>query len=231
VIRLNLFFYIFKDRVGIFVNENTKQRANIMSIWRVKECCSLGDMATPNSNQMAGFVAVEMKEKTLARPIKFELVWSNEGGKGEKFAVWEPICPEGYIALGHVTTTTTAKYKSPPSVSDSSIRCVNVDIVEEGKFTSIWEDKHLDSTMKGSVWVAEASSSAGKGVNAMRAVNGYNSPSNPYVLKSSQVEIRTGKLIDKIVIRDLVYEFNKTKSLGKEPTETIYGTTYVNNCG
>ena len=198
-----------------------------MGIWRVKECCSLGDMASPNYNQMVGFVAVEMKEKTLAKPTIFNLAWSNKGGKGSKVAIWNPVCPMGFIALGQMAT---ASY-DPPLVDNSIFRCVNTTIINSGKWTAVWNDAGTGSAMNGAVWLAEASSAASKGVSALTAVNWYNTaPGNAYVLKSANVSIRTGKLIDKVEVRDLVYDFNKKKTLAKEPIP-LTAVQYANNCG
>ena len=206
-----------------------------MSIWRVKECCSLGDMAAPNYNQMVGFVAVEMKEKILAKPTGFKLAWSNSGAintkliKVYKVAIWNIVCPAGYTAIGQMATTS---YDVPLLADNPTIRCVDKTIVTPGKWTELWNDAGTGSKMDGAVWLAESSSVASKGVSAFKAVDWYNT--NPgsiaYVLKSANVSIRTGKLIDKVEIRDVVYDFNKKKSLGTEP-KSLMSTLYVNNCG
>jgi len=184
-------------------------------------------MAAPNYNQMVGFVAVEMIEKTLAKPMGFNLAWSNKGGKGNKIAIWNPTCPSGYVAIGQMAT---ASYDSP-SVETSTIRCVNATIINYGKWTAIWNNAGTGSTMNGAIWMAEASSAASKGVSAMTAVNWYNTvPGDAYVLKSANVSIRTGKLIDKVEIGKLVYDFNKKKVLAKKPI-TLTSVQYANNCG
>ena len=184
-------------------------------------------MAAPYYNQIVGFIAKEVKPKTLAKPTGFEKVMSNSGGKGKKIAIWRPVCPTGYVRLGHMVTPSY----DMPTLDNSTIRCVNASIVDKGKWTSIWNDKKTGSKLGGTFWIAEATSLATTDVSAMTAVGWYDTPpvGDAYVLKSANILIRQSKPIRKVQVGNIFYDVSQKKVISSTPTDVI-SDTQVENC-
>jgi hypothetical protein len=78
------------------------------SCWRPKGPAgtySLGDMPQSNYKRPHGLVARELEEGALTPPRYYRQRWNDRGsGANWDGAFWEPICPNGYVALGHVCT-------------------------------------------------------------------------------------------------------------------------------
>lgn len=83
---------------------------------------ALGTVARASKRDDGNFAALCVKPTDpnrtdlLAHPTGYERIWKSEGtGGDEKGACWRPIAPEGYVALGHVFTTS---HKTAPALSD-----------------------------------------------------------------------------------------------------------------
>ncbi|TKK33594.1 hypothetical protein PspCFBP13528_07800 [Pseudomonas sp. CFBP13528] len=89
-----------------------------------------------------------VKGKALSPPDEYELVWNDIGSKAyEDGAVWRPVAPEGYLALGFVTTR---GYQKP---SRNAIRCVRADLVIASYISDlIWNDRGSNAAMSFSAW-------------------------------------------------------------------------------
>ncbi|MGB8920057.1 MAG: Vps62-related protein [Pseudomonas sp.] len=88
------------------------------------------------------------KGKALSRPDDFELIWKDSGSGSKKDgAIWRPIPPEGYVALGCVCSNDHDK----PSLN--AVRCVRADLVTASKVNElIWSDKGSGAKQSVSVW-------------------------------------------------------------------------------
>ncbi|MBP5946148.1 MULTISPECIES: Vps62-related protein [unclassified Pseudomonas] len=120
----------------------------------------LGDIALHNRNNPNGLLITavvregespgEGKSKTnaLTRPTDFEQIWRDTGsGSVMRLAMWRPIPPEGYVALGTVCTSDHDK----PSLN--SVRCVREDLVVGANIgNQIWNDKSSGAKNNFSAW-------------------------------------------------------------------------------
>ena len=86
----------------------------------------------------------------LRRPEDFELIWKDSGSGSKKDgAVWRPIAPQGYVAMGAVCSNDHEK----PSLN--AVRCVRADLViasDVGEL--IWNDRGSGArqSFSASVW-------------------------------------------------------------------------------
>jgi hypothetical protein len=119
---------------------------NNVSIWRAKQFTYQGSVFYPlgdvlmgpsrsgernSSNKHVGAITYPHPQRGPVRqtiiatgdvkgPINYELLWSNQAN-GNKFWVWRPIAPAGYMALGDVITTSA----DPPLTGNQApIRCI-----------------------------------------------------------------------------------------------------------
>ncbi|KAJ9558459.1 hypothetical protein OSB04_013073 [Centaurea solstitialis] len=91
----------------------------------------LGCYSQPNDRPLFGWILAGKdgaKERSLAMPTDYSLIWSSEfyklkqdGGNGY---IWLPIPPEGYKAVGYVVTN------SPEKPSVYKVRCVRSDFTD-----------------------------------------------------------------------------------------------------
>jgi len=73
-------------------------------------------------------------------------------------AIWKPIAPKGYHALGFVAT---ADYNKPdPETDEIPLRCVSTENLVEGKILGhkgsagmLWRDRRTQAKIDGSVWL------------------------------------------------------------------------------
>lgn len=86
----------------------------------------------------------------LQRPDDFELIWKDTGSKSKRDgAIWRPIPPQGYVAMGSVCSNDHEK----PSLN--AVRCVRADLViasDVGEL--IWNDRGSGAKQNVSVWSA-----------------------------------------------------------------------------
>lgn len=210
--------------VKLVWNEKGTGADRQLSFWRPKtECCSLGDVAINNHYPSPAFYAKDIKNDSLAKPTNFERIYWNKNGKGGQVSIWRPVCPRGFVAIGHIANPNYNK----PSVED--IRCVNSTLVTIGKWTHLWDSK-ATATDECRVYRADASNDSAVGLSVIGAVNSYGPMHTPaYVLKREKVKFNWGKRVSKIEITNIVYDFANKKTLSAQPTP-ISARTSVNNC-
>lgn len=82
----------------------------------------------------------------VARPVDYQLIWSDrkDGNSLNKnckhVALWKPIPPENYVAMGVVATLDYKNPKDDPTCT--KLRCVKKDQVARGGFSQpIWNDQ------------------------------------------------------------------------------------------
>ena len=84
----------------------------------------------------------------LARPLGYTWVWNDKGSGGDHdIQVWEPIAPEGYTALGNVTTM---NYGGAPSTDE--IRCIHNSYLIDGSLQWLWDDSGSGSDYDFMAW-------------------------------------------------------------------------------
>ncbi len=106
-----------------------------VSIWRPARPSayySLGDVAWASHGQPT-FSTLIVKawsdEAALAGPTDFHLVWKDTGsGARWDVSFWQPVCPPGYRALGHLAV----RSHSRPALPNDDIRCLKDKYTEKG---------------------------------------------------------------------------------------------------
>ena len=90
------------------------------------------------------------KGKALRRPEDYELIWKDSGsGAKRNGAIWRPVPPAGYVALGSVCSDGHEK----PSLN--AVRCVRMDLVSaSGLAEPVWNDKGSGARQSISTWSA-----------------------------------------------------------------------------
>lgn len=145
---------------------NTKgSRANLASFWRPTPAPDLlpgyfplGDLAVSGDVNINGKRVMAVvcegdpqsgdtsKGKALSRPDDFEQVW-RYSGSGADGAIWRPIPPDGYVALGLVCSNDHEK----PSLN--AVRCVRADLVIASSVGDlIWNDRGSGARQDFSTW-------------------------------------------------------------------------------
>jgi len=134
------------DLYDEIVNDSGSMAFNKVSVWRAKQFTYQGVVFYPlgdvlmgpsregdsnGSKKHIGAIRYPHPQKGPERetiivsgdvkgPIQYELLWSNQKN-GNKFWVWRPIAPAGYMALGDIITTSA----DPPLTGNQSpIRCI-----------------------------------------------------------------------------------------------------------
>lgn len=144
----------------------------------------LGDYAQPNYNAPTGTAYIvkalndDPTSPMLIAPSSFSLVWEHKDGSGDtQMTLWQPIAPDGYIAMGCVGYL---RDKGTPTAADfPTYRCVRLDLVEDTAVGGeIWNDHGTKSAYDGSIWAID------KLPNAFIAVQSYNAPTYAHKLKA-----------------------------------------------
>jgi len=75
-------------------------------------------------------------------PVNYILIWTNKGERGNNFWIWRPIAPAGYIALGHIFTSSELM---PLTGENAPIRCVPKEITEKlpSPQTILWSSQGI----------------------------------------------------------------------------------------
>ncbi|SFI36611.1 MULTISPECIES: Vps62-related protein [unclassified Pseudomonas] len=116
---------------------------------------SLGDVAHPshdNLNHRKTVVVVSEANKTngtaLRQPKDFIEVWNSRGtGANADISIWQPVPPDGYVALG---TVCGVGYQRP---SLNTVRCVRADLAVPAYVADqIWNDKGSRGQIDFSAW-------------------------------------------------------------------------------
>lgn len=128
----------------------------------------------------------DSKGPALRPPMDFENVWKDTGsGAKADCSIWQPIPPEGYVALGQVCSNGRDK----PLLN--SIRCVRADLVVSSPISDlIWNDKGSGAKHSFSAWgIYPPDASAGEiyfAPGTFVGVSTYNKPvthSTAYALR------------------------------------------------
>ena len=88
------------------------------------------------------------KGNALMPPIEFEKVWDDKGSSAHSNgAIWRPLPPTGYVAMGLVATD---GYEKP---SLNTIRCVRADLVIASYISDpIWNNRRSPARLDFSAW-------------------------------------------------------------------------------
>lgn len=108
------------------------------SIWRPRAPPGffiLGDVAVSHRTKYVGQNVLVVRDdgELVAPPISFEMIWSDNG-----IAIWRPIPPSGYVALGCVATPvglTNEEMQTKDGID--SLRCVHESCVYASDFTDM----------------------------------------------------------------------------------------------
>ena len=146
----------------------------------IKKVRKIGEFTIQN-NQIVGpdrqtlIVSGDVKP-----PVNYILIWTNKGERGNNFWIWRPIAPAGYIALGHIFTSSELM---PLTGEQSPIRCVPKEITEKlpSPQTILWSSKGM--RMASQITLLGYQRNKGVAVNAtdsnaynvFRAIEGINS--------------------------------------------------------
>ncbi|MBC3269541.1 Vps62-related protein [Pseudomonas sp. SWRI81] len=149
--------------------DTTGSRAKPAAFWRptppadvLPGFFSLGDVVIDEHKNISGRHVVAVvcedeaartdpaKGKALARPDDYELIWKDSGSGSKKDgAIWRPVPPEGYVALGSVCSDGHDK----PSFN--AIRCVRADLViASASGEPLWSDKGSGARQSICAWGA-----------------------------------------------------------------------------
>ncbi|KAJ1139377.1 hypothetical protein NDU88_005750 [Pleurodeles waltl] len=219
-----LVLYQTQEMVNIWDDRGSGANRDV-SFWKADHCCSLGHIAVDNYNKPSGVFAKEIKAGTLVKPTSFVQVWTDRGsGAKRDGAVWRPVCPPGYVALGYAATGNYA----PPSAD--GFCCVKAEYVTPGQWTWVWNDRGSGARDDVSIWKASPINPEGQTLNAMSGIKRHGDMDIPaYVLKSKYVLVHNSKPTKKVVIYDVKYNFNDKKILRTEPLQ-LSARTKVQNC-
>lgn len=199
------------------------------SSWRAREprgYFSLGDVAVPTHSAPRFSILVRpLKDDALKAPTGYRQRWTDAGsGADDDVAFYEPICPPGYRALGHVTV---ASHSRLPSLND--IRCVKSEYTVPGKFEFVWNDGGSGADRDVSVYTAVPSGS-GQGVRAMSARPCHCwMDRTAYVLNSTSTQYIVTKPVKRYILKDISYKIDSRQLLSQTPD--ILATTSLTNEG
>lgn len=146
----------------------------------IKKVRKIGEFTIQN-NQIVGpdrqtiIVSGDVKP-----PVNYILIWTNKGERGNNFWIWRPIAPAGYIALGHIFTSSELM---PLTGENAPIRCVPKEITEKlpSPKTILWSSQGI--RMASQITLLGYQRNNGYAVNAtdsnaynvFRAIEGINS--------------------------------------------------------
>jgi hypothetical protein len=150
-----------------------------------------GGYGSPN-----GLVAVvsELIPGALARPVRYEAIWTDSGsGSDRDGAFWKPIPPAGYTCLGVVVTGYNfGTGYAPPSLDE--VRCVRTELTTPaGIDRKIWDDSGSSTDRDLAVWHLVPNSAGGVYLGSFACGSSYGSaPEKPvYVLREAAVTADT----------------------------------------
>ena len=219
----------------IYADREMRGASNVASIWRAKECCSLGDTAVQGYDQFATYMVkdVSPNENALKKPIAFKKIYNNQGSVGwpKTVSIWEPKCASGYVALGYVANP---GYDQPSTVA-TNFRCVDEKIATFGKWNWVYDNQGSGAKTGLSIWRADPATVRGDsvGVWAMSAVNfkGSMSVESPVVLNAAFVSLRFQKPVKSMKITNLIYDMDNKVETSQGPSEITSGArSIVDNC-
>ena len=188
----------------------------------------LGDVVAPglgniNGNKVVAVVCESPtpsvdagKGKALRSPDDFELIWRDSGSGSKKDgAVWRPIAPAGYVALGSVCSNGHEK----PSLN--SIRCVRADLVIASSASDpLWNDKGSGARQSISAWGAlPPAAASGEIYLAPGTFVGFNGYSKPADLQVHSLRLQIPLIINPRPVAPLLCGITPTAlDLPQQPT-------------
>ena len=139
--------------------------AELASFWRPSPAPDLlpgyfplGDLAASADSNISGQRVMAVvcegdpqsnephQQKAISRPDDYEQIWKSSDS-GSSGAIWRPIPPDGYVALGLVCSNGHDK----PSLN--AVRCVRTDLVIASNVGDlIWNDKGSGAKVDFSAW-------------------------------------------------------------------------------
>lgn len=138
-----------------------------LSVWRPNVppgYFALGDVTTRSSRLRSlsdeGVVALCVREKDakdtgryLRPPVGYELEWDEGGTRAQKVALWRPVPPPQYVALGFVATGSAILRPSR-----SLVRCVHESLVERAPHDPVlrWSTEGTAARRAVSIWTLAA---------------------------------------------------------------------------
>jgi hypothetical protein len=147
-------------------NDKGSGAYNAVSLWRPSTASDtlgqffpLGDIATSNYrniNQRKIVAVVSDANKVngtaLRPPNDYQLLWRDAGsGARTDFSIWQPLAPDGYVAMGLVCGV---GYEKP---SRNAARCVRSDLVVSAQSAElIWSDYGSGASKDFSAWAIAA---------------------------------------------------------------------------
>ncbi len=179
-------------------NDKGSGAHNAVSLWRPSTSADalgqffpLGDIATGNYrniNQRKIVAVVSDANKVngtaLRSPTDYQLVWRDAGsGARTDFSIWQPLAPEGYVAMGQVCGV---GYEKP---SRNAARCVRSDLVVDAPTGElIWSDYGSGASRDFSAWSITAPQASPGEINLVPGTfigsAGYTKPTLPaYALR------------------------------------------------
>jgi len=157
------------DRFSKKTKEVVNERPATIRIWRPfadSGYCILGDVVTTGADErpepvtvvsdddgMGGKTCTSQGHSLLARPMRFKLVWQiGKEHSDEQVSFWEPIPPEGYVALGCVAVKGLSRKE--PDVRKEQLQhfrcvhetCVQVSTLHRGLWTYRLEESERSRT-------------------------------------------------------------------------------------
>jgi len=197
-----------------------------VAVWRSKgpaDTYSLGDIAVGGGKPERGFVVKALKDDALRAPYDYRQVW-NDRGSGAYWdgAFYQPLCPSGYRALGHVAMRN--HYEKPPT---NAMRCVKGEYTMAGQWSEVWRDRGSGARDDVTVWKAVANGK-GQGVEAMSTIRRHGDMNTgAFVLIPEQVNFVTGKPAKRYILQSVQYLMDDRQIANNEP-ETIQRTIIEN---
>ena len=185
---------------------------------------SLGDYGVANRRTPHFVTLVKaVKEDALRAPLYFRQRWNDRGsGANKDVAFYEPICPLGYCALGHISIDS---YRTQPQTNE--FRCVKSEYAVIGKWQFIWNDKGSGADRDVSVYMAVPDGS-GQGVRAMSTVPCYcGMDRTAYVLNRKYIQYIVSKPVKRYTMTNVNYNLDNRKVLSTSP-ESLANTFLVN---
>ncbi|KAF2519588.1 Vps62-related protein [Flavobacterium salilacus subsp. salilacus] len=111
---------------------------------------SIGSYGQSNYGSPSGSLVVvkDIQDNVLEHPVDYKLIYTDKGsGADMDGSFWEPIAPDGYVAMGILCV---AGYNKP---DNAAVVCLREDLVEEAQVGNlIWSDKGTGADKDGSFW-------------------------------------------------------------------------------
>ena len=118
----------------------------------------LSDHGDPNGNHavlVVRDISGSKERPALKPPLEYTWIWNDAGsGADSDVAFWQPVPPEGYVAMGTVATNGA----QPPV---DMVRCVRADLVQPAEVGSLtWNDTGSGADREFSSWTIKVAASS-----------------------------------------------------------------------